>query len=72
MLTELSFGLDLESCAATGVENGSDLCVAEILDGGSPQAGEPWQERMLPLPAYIDSDYEGVGQRPRISMTASG
>ena len=30
MLSELGFGLDLQSCAATGADTRTDLCVAEI------------------------------------------
>ncbi len=59
MLSELGFGLDLESCAATGATR--DLIYVSPKSGRavSRDAGEPWRDRMLPLPAYIDSDYEG-------------
>jgi DNA repair protein RecO (recombination protein O) len=59
MLSELGFGLDLESCAATGTS--SDLIYVSPKSGRavSREAGEPWHDRMLTLPAYINSEYEG-------------
>jgi len=59
MLTELGFGLDLESCAATGAT--SDLIYVSPKSGRavSRAAGEPWAERMLTLPAYLNSEFEG-------------
>ncbi len=59
MLSELGFGLDLDACAATG--SSSDLIYVSPKSGRavSRSAGAPWQDRMLPLPAYIDSDFEG-------------
>lgn len=59
MLTELGFGLDLESCAATGAT--SDLIYVSPKSGRavSREAGEPWAERMLTLPAYLNSEFEG-------------
>ena len=37
LLSELGFGLDLEQCASTGRDDGFDLCVAEIGQGGVAQ-----------------------------------
>ncbi|MGY4419330.1 DNA repair protein RecO (recombination protein O) [Bradyrhizobium sp. JR6.1] len=53
MLTELGFGLDLENCAATGET--SDLIYVSPKSGGavSRAAGEPWRDRLLPLPAFL-------------------
>jgi DNA repair protein RecO (recombination protein O) len=53
MLTELGFGLDLENCAATGAT--SDLIYVSPKSGGavSRAAGEPWADRLLPLPAFL-------------------
>ncbi|MGY4479603.1 DNA repair protein RecO [Bradyrhizobium sp. USDA 3364] len=53
MLTELGFGLDLENCAATGET--TDLVYVSPKSGGavSRSAGEPWRERLLPLPAFL-------------------
>ncbi|MHC2334191.1 DNA repair protein RecO [Bradyrhizobium sp. USDA 4454] len=53
MLTELGFGLDLENCAATGET--TDLIYVSPKSGGavSRSAGEPWRDRLLPLPAFL-------------------
>jgi len=61
MLAELGFGLDLSSCAATGVTH--DLIYVSPRSGNavSRQAGEPWQERLLRLPPFLRSDAECNG-----------
>ena len=53
MLTELGFGLDLENCAATGAT--TDLIYVSPKSGGavSRQAGDPWRDRLLRLPAFL-------------------
>ncbi|WJR81347.1 DNA repair protein RecO [Bradyrhizobium sp. NP1] len=53
MLTELGFGLDLENCAASGET--TDLVYVSPKSGGavSRAAGEPWRDRLLPLPAFL-------------------
>lgn len=53
VLAELGFGLDLASCAATGVTD--DLIYVSPKSGRavSGDAGRPYRERMLPLPAFI-------------------
>ncbi|WP_426442707.1 DNA repair protein RecO [Bradyrhizobium genosp. P] len=58
MLAELGFGLDLDNCAATGAT--TELIYVSPKSGGavSRAAGEPWQDRLLPLPAFL-SESEG-------------
>jgi DNA repair protein RecO (recombination protein O) len=53
LLTELGFGLDLVSCAATGAK--VDLVYVSPKSGRavSRQAGEPWKDRLLTLPAFL-------------------
>lgn len=53
MLTELGFGLDLANCAATGAT--TELIYVSPKSGGavSRTAGEPWREKLLPLPAFL-------------------
>jgi DNA repair protein RecO (recombination protein O) len=53
MLAELGFGLDLETCAATGQT--AELIYVSPKSGGavSRQAGDPWRERLLRLPAFL-------------------
>jgi DNA repair protein RecO (recombination protein O) len=53
MLAELGFGLDLESCAATGETD--DLVYVSPKSGGavSRGAGEAWRDRLLRLPQFL-------------------
>ena len=53
LLDELGFGLDLESCAATGALH--DLIYVSPKSGRavSAAAGEPYKDRLLPLPAFL-------------------
>ena len=53
MLTELGFGLDLTTCAASGSVD--DLVYVSPRSGGavSREAGEPWRERLLRLPPFM-------------------
>jgi DNA repair protein RecO (recombination protein O) len=53
LLTELGFGLDLASCAASGGE--VDLVYVSPKSGRavSRQAGEPWKDKLLALPAFL-------------------
>src|ERR1700757_2800137 len=53
MLAELGFGLDLDSCAATGET--TDLIYVSPKSGGavSRRAGDPWRDRLLRLPAFL-------------------
>jgi DNA repair protein RecO (recombination protein O) len=62
MLAELGFGLDLDSCAATGTRD--DLAYVSPKSGRavSRAAGVPWQERLLRLPPFLTCD--AVAERP--------
>jgi DNA repair protein RecO (recombination protein O) len=53
LLSELGFGLDLESCAATGTT--ADLVYVSPKSGRavSRAAGLPWHDRLLRLPAFL-------------------
>ena len=53
LLDELGFGLDLESCAATGSRD--DLVYVSPKSGRavSRAAGEPYRDRLLPLPGFL-------------------
>lgn len=53
MLAELGFGLDLASCAATGVQQ--DLTYVSPRSGRavSSAAGEPYKDRLLKLPGFL-------------------
>jgi DNA repair protein RecO (recombination protein O) len=53
LLSELGFGLDLSICAASGATE--ELIYVSPKSGGavSRQAGEPWRDKLLPLPAFL-------------------
>jgi DNA repair protein RecO (recombination protein O) len=53
ILAELGFGLDLSSCAATG--GAEELIFVSPKSGRavSRSAGEPYRDRLLPLPAFL-------------------
>jgi DNA repair protein RecO (recombination protein O) len=53
MLSELGFGLDLESCAATG--STAELVYVSPKTGRavSRDAGLPWRDKLLRLPAFL-------------------
>ena len=53
LLQELGFGLDLSKCAATGITD--DLIYVSPRTGRavSAEAGEPYRDRLLKLPAFL-------------------
>jgi DNA repair protein RecO (recombination protein O) len=53
LLAELGYGLDLSRCAATGVEEGLAYVSPRSGRAASAAAGEPWRDRLLPLPAFL-------------------
>jgi len=69
LLAELGFGLDLETCAATG-ETG-DLGYVSPKSGRavSRSAGEPWRGKLLQLPPFL-SDAENM--RPTATELEDG
>ena len=58
MLAEFGFGLDLDQCAATGAT--AELIYVSPKSGRavSRAAGEPWQDRMLRLPAFLRGEQD--------------
>jgi DNA repair protein RecO (recombination protein O) len=62
LLQELGFGLDLSKCAATGSVD--DLIYVSPRTGRavSRQAGEPYKDRLLPLPPFMLSAQTGLAQ----------
>lgn len=72
MLTELGFGLDLAACAATGTD--SDLGFVSPKSGRavSRAAAEPWQDRLLRLPAFVMEQYSAAAGVPSLAELAEG
>jgi DNA repair protein RecO (recombination protein O) len=67
MLAELGFGLDLESCAATGARSELDYVSPKSGRAVSRNAGAPWQDRLLRLPAFLSD-----GVPPSLDDIADG
>jgi DNA repair protein RecO (recombination protein O) len=63
LLAELGFGLDLESCAATGSR--ADLAYVSPRTGRAVgrQAGAPYRERLLALPGFLTRGGQGAISR---------
>lgn len=57
LLSALGYGLTLDRCAATGrlLEDGADLVFVSPKSGGAVtmDAGLPYRDKMLPLPAFV-------------------
>lgn len=60
LLGALGFGLDLESCAATGRNDQLAWVSPRSGRAVSMAAGEPYRDRLLPLPGFLVAD-SGVG-----------
>jgi DNA repair protein RecO (recombination protein O) len=53
MLAECGFSLDLRRCAATGATQGLAYVSPKSGRAVSAEAGAPWRDRLLPLPAFL-------------------
>jgi len=53
LLAELGFGLTLDRCAATGARDDLVYVSPRSASAVSRGAGEPYKERLLPLPAFL-------------------
>lgn len=53
LLDELGFGLDLETCAATGLTTGLTHVSPRTGRAVSREAAQPYLDRLLPLPAFL-------------------
>lgn len=70
MLAELGFGLDLTRCAATGAITDLIYVSPRSACAVSAEAGAPYAERMLRLPAFLISS--SVNAHPRPEDIADG
>jgi DNA repair protein RecO (recombination protein O) len=53
VLSECGFRLDLDECAATGARENLIYVSPRSGRAVSASAGEPWRDRLLPLPAFL-------------------
>jgi DNA repair protein RecO (recombination protein O) len=56
LLAELGFGLDLTECAASGLRENLAYVSPKSGRAVSREAGAPWQDRLLRLPAFLADD----------------
>jgi len=56
LLEELGFGLDIAQCAATGAREGLAYVSPKTGRAVSLEAGEPWKDRLLALPAFLGAE----------------
>ena len=56
MLVELGFGLDLASCAATGLEDDLGSVSPKSGRAVSRSAAAPWRDRLFRLPAFLSEE----------------
>tara|TARA_Y100001934_G_scaffold36311_1_gene41707 strand:+ start:60 stop:806 length:747 start_codon:yes stop_codon:yes gene_type:complete len=62
LLGELGFGLDLSSCAATGVVDDLIYVSPRSAQAVSRDAGAPYRDKLLKLPAFLKEEAEpGIG-----------
>jgi DNA repair protein RecO (recombination protein O) len=55
LLAEMGFGLDLATCAATGAVEDLRYVSPKSARAVSGGAGEPWRDRLLPLPQFLQT-----------------
>jgi DNA repair protein RecO (recombination protein O) len=53
LLADLGFGLTLDRCAATGVDENLVYISPKSACAVSAEAGEPYRDRLLPLPGFL-------------------
>lgn len=68
LLQELGFGMDLTSCAMTGAREGLAYVSPKTGRAVTKDAGEPWAEKLLALPAFLRA---GANMRPDAEMLSS-
>ena len=69
LLEELGFGLDLSSCAATGARDDLVYVSPKSARAVSREAGEPYKDKLLPLPPFLLAD---PGARPPAEDISAG
>jgi DNA repair protein RecO (recombination protein O) len=60
LLDELGYGLDLARCAVTGAADELVYVSPRTGRAVSRAAGEPWKDRLLPLPGFLRGDRDSA------------
>ena len=72
LLGELGFGLDLSACAATGEVAGLIYVSPRSGRAVGAEAGQPYKERLLPLPAFMIGQAEADREDIRAGFAITG
>jgi DNA repair protein RecO (recombination protein O) len=74
LLEELGFGLDLSQCAATGSNDQLIYVSPRTGRAVSASAGEPYRDKLLPLPAFLTRHRSGLvtGHDVRLGFALTG
>lgn len=72
LLAALGFGLDLTSCAATGANDGLAYVSPRSGRAVSRSAGEPYRDKLLPLPAFLWRDAPAAPVEIAAGLTLTG
>ncbi len=56
LLSDMGFGLTLDRCAATGARDNLVYVSPKSACAVSAQAGEPYQDKLLPLPSFLGGE----------------
>lgn len=62
LLAELGFGLSLDRCASTGVGENLIYVSPKSAQAVSAEAGEPYKDKLLRLPAFLRGEPGSVGE----------
>ena len=72
LLKGLGYGLDLSCCAATGVNDGLAYVSPKSGRAVSLSAGEPYADKLLPLPRFLVEGGEGTRADILAGLTLTG
>ncbi|HEX7007723.1 MAG TPA: DNA repair protein RecO [Alphaproteobacteria bacterium] len=70
LLAEIGYGLDLTACAATGSNDNLAYVSPKTGRAVSLSAGEPYRDRLLPLPAFLLGESPPGGSVPAGDLAA--
>jgi DNA repair protein RecO (recombination protein O) len=71
-LADLGFGLDLSACAATGVTDNLVFVSPKSGRSVSAEAGEPYRDKLLDLPAFLHGDEVADMAGVRVALRLTG
>lgn len=72
LLTFLGFGMDLTACAGGGDANDLAYVSPKTARAVSRQKGDPYRERLLPLPAFLWQDVPATSSDLQDGLTLTG